>query len=226
MGILDYFIEREDNTKKVDEPTKTESNVPVLNFKAQGNPGQVSPTPATSFSQSTSSSSEDIEMFNKHFDEIFEKANLPGPDYFEFSKMCQAMNQLTDEVKFPAVFGGLQVQGLSKEKLVESANIYISVIDEDASKFNTAIDQKIIAEVQRKRSEAQEKRKAIQEREEMIKKIQEEITKFSSDITNLESEANDQEVKANQKSITYKSACDVRKSLILSDIQKISSLIK
>jgi hypothetical protein len=224
MGFLDIFIER-DTTKKVEEPKKTEGNIPVLNFKTQGNSGQPS-AQTSSFTPTTSASSEDIEMFNKHFDEIFEKANLPGPDYFEFSKMCQAMNQLTDEVKFPAVFGGLQVQGLTKEKLVESANIYISVIDEDASKFNTAIDQKIVADVQRKRAEAQEKRKAIQEREDMIKKIHEEISKFSSDITNLEAEANDQELKANQKSITYKSACDARKSLILSDIQKISSLIK
>jgi len=223
MGFLDLFIER-DTTKK-EEPRKEESNIPVLNFKTQSNPLPVTSTPP-SFSPSPSASSEDVEMFNKHFDEIFEKANLPGPDYFEFSKMCQAMNQLTDEVKFPAVFGGLQVQGLSKEKLVESANIYISVIDEDAAKFNTAIDQKIVADVQRKRAEAQEKRKAIQEREDMIKKIHEEISKFSSDITNLEAEANDQELKANQKSITYKSACDARKSLILSDIQKISSLIK
>lgn len=225
MGFLDLFIERDNTTKKVDEPSKTESSIPVLNFKTQGNTSQVTP-PATSFAPSPSASTEDMEMFNKHFDEIFEKANLPGPDYFEFSKMCQAMNQLTDEVKFPAVFGGLQVQGLTKQKLVESANIYISVIDEDAAKFNTAIDQKIVAEVQRKRAEANEKRKAIQEREEMIKKIQEEITKFTSDITSLESEANDQEVKANQKAITYKSACDTRKSLIISDIQKISSLIK
>lgn len=225
MGLLDFFIERDNTPKKVEESAKTEGSIPVLNFKPQSNLTPVT-TPVTSFSPSPSVSSDDMEMFNKHFDEIFENANLPGPDYFEFSKMCQAMNQLTDEVKFPAVFGGLQVQGLSKEKLVESAKIYISVIDEDASKFNTAIDQKIVAEVQRKRAEANEKRKAIQDREEMIKKIQEEITKFSADITSLEAEANDQEVKANQKSITYKSACDARKSLILSDIQKISSLIK
>lgn len=219
MGFLDLFIEREEQKE---EPKKEQVTIPSLGNKSQ----PISPVHSNQSFQTSTVSTGDLEMFNKHFDEIFERANLPGPDYFEFSKMCQAMNQLPDEVKFPAVYGGLQVQGLTKEKLVESANIYISVIDEDATKFNTAIDQKIVAEVQRKRSEAQEKRKAIQEREEMIKKIHEEIAKFTTEITSLEAEASDQELKANQKAITYKSACDSRKSLILSDIQKISSLIK
>lgn len=221
MGILDYFIEREE---KKEEPKSEKVVIPSLTNTTQAS--TIPPIPTVTATQSSTVSSGDLEMFNKHFDEIFEKANLPGPDYFEFSKMCQVMNQLPDDLKFQTAFGGLQVQGLTKEKLLESANIYISVIDEDASKFNTAIDQKIVAEVQRKRTEAQDKRKAIQEREEMIRKIQEEIAKFTLDITNLENEANDQELKANQKAITYKSACDSRKSLITSDIQKISSLIK
>lgn len=223
MGFLDLFIER-DTTKK-EEPRKEESNIPVLNFKTQSNPLPVTSTPP-SFSPSPSASSEDVEMFNKHFDEIFEKANLPGPDYFEFSKMCHAMATLPDEMKFPAVFGGLQVQGLTKQKLVESANHYISIIDEDAKKFNNAIDQKIVAEVQKKRSDAEQKRKSISDREDMIKKLQEEITNESIEISKLEAEATDQEIKAGQKATTYKASCETRKTMIASDVQKINSLIK
>lgn len=221
MGFLDFFIEREETkegaTNTPPQLTKT-NTVPPL--PSQGVP--VTPT----YQGTVSVSQDDLQKFNQHFDELFEKANLPGPDYFEFSKMCQAMNTLTEDVKFPAVFGGLQVQGLTKQKLVESANHYINIVDEDSNKFNTAIDQKILAEVQNKRSTAERKRISISEKEEMIKSLQQEIVNENVEISKLEAEASDQEQKANQKSMTYKAACEARKAIIASDLQKINSLIK
>jgi hypothetical protein len=220
MGFLDFFIEREE--------TPTESvpkNIPPSLTKTTAVPPVPSASSST-YQGTVSVSQDDLQKFNQHFDELFEKANLPGPDYFEFSKMCQAMNTLTEEIKFPAAFGGLQVQGLTKEKLVESANHYINIINEDASKFNNAIDQKILAEVQNKRSAADQKKKSISERQEMIDNLKQEIANEYSEISKLESEALDQEQKANQKSMTYKAACEARKVIISSDLQKINSLIK
>jgi len=223
MGFLDFFIERDETTKEAVStnapPSLTKNNVvPPIPTPMEARP--------TSYQGTVSVTQDDLQKFNQHFDELFDKANLPGPDYFEFSKMCQAMNTLTEEIKFPAAFGGLQVQGLTKAKLLESANHYIAIIDEDASKFNSAIDQKILADVQNKRSEAGQKRKSISEREEMIKNLQNEIANESIEISKLETEASDQEQKANQKSLTYKAACEARKAMIASDLQKINNLIK
>jgi hypothetical protein len=223
MGLLDYFIEREEKPQDVSKsntpPTLSQNGtVPPISTPMEARP--------SAYQGTISVSQDDLQKFNQHFDELFDKANLPGPDYFEFSKMCQAMNTLTDDVKFTAAFGGLQVQGLTKEKLLESANHYINIIDEDANKFNTAIDQKILADVQSKRSGADQKRKSIADREEMIKNLQQEIANESIEISKLESEASEQEQKANQKSLTYKAACEARKAMITSDLQKINNLIK
>jgi hypothetical protein len=220
MGFIDLFIEREEKkeeTVSVNTPPSIQNVVPVINPSVLN---------SSSITQTVSVAQDDLQKFNQHFDGLFEQANLPGPDYFEFSKMCHAMATLPDEMKFPAVFGGLQVQGLTKQKLVESANHYISIIEEDAKKFNNAIDQKIVSEVQRKRSDAEQKRKSISDREDMIKKLQEEITNESIEITKLEAEATDQEIKAGQKATTYKAACETRKTMIASDVHKINSLIK
>ncbi len=217
MGFLDFFIEREE-TAQGNAPVNTP---PPLTK----NTVSIPPIPGTP-SQTMGITEDDLQKFNQHFDDLFEKANLPGPDYFEFSKMCQAMKTLTEDVKFPAAFGGLQVQGLTKEKLVESANHYIMIIEEDSSKFNNAIDQKILAEVQNKRLTSENKKKSILEREEMIKNLQQEIEKESLEISRLEAEALDQEQKANHKSLTYKAACEARKAMINSDLQKINNLIK
>jgi hypothetical protein len=221
MGLIDFFIEREE------DPKADKSNTPpVLTPKNTTVPPVPMEARPSEYQGTVSVTQDDLQKFNQHFDELFDKANLPGPDYFEFSKMCQAMTTLPDDVKFTAAFGGLQVQGLTKEKLLESANHYVAIIDDDANKFNTAIDQKILADVQNKRTEAEKKRKAITDREDMIKNLQQEIANETVGISKLESEANDQEQKANQKSLIYKAACESRKAMIASDLQKINNLIK
>ena len=55
---------------------------------------------------------------------------------------------------------------------------------------------------------------------------QNKIANESIEISKLEAEAADQEQKANQKSLTYKAACEARKAMIASDLQKINNLIK
>ena len=167
-----------------------------------------------------------MKKFVEHFDEIFKQANLPGPDYFEFSKMCQAMASLPEEARYTAAFTGLQVQGLTKEKLIQSAGHYISVVDEDAQKFSSTVDSKIISEVKAKRSEAEHKKKALQDKINMIAQLQSELERDTVEIQKITEEADEKERKANEKSVTYKAACDAVKSLIQNDLNKINTYIR
>jgi len=218
MGFLDIFIER---TEDQSQPS-AKSSIPAI--------GSNLPPIQTRVENITLSqpslNAEDVEKFNAHFEDLFQQANLPGPDYFEFSKMCQAMSMLPDETKFPAAYGGLQVQGLSKDKLLETANHYIAIIDEDAKKFSGAINDKIMSDVSNKRAEIEKKKVEIAQKADMISRLQQEIQSQSIEIATMETDANSQEQKAAQKLSTYKTACELRKTMITSDVQKIKTLIK
>jgi hypothetical protein len=173
---------------------------------------------------SASMSVDEMQKFKSHFEDLFEKANLPGPDYFEFSKMCQAM-ALPDETKFPAIFAGLSIQGLTKQKLVESGKHYIAIVEEDAANFNTAVDQKIMSEVASMRQTALMKEEELRKKEDLIVQLQNEIAGDKTAIVTLKSQADEKEQKAKEKFNTYKAACDAIKSTIEVDLNKISTLI-
>jgi len=227
MGFLDMFIE------KTDEPAKPEASkgtVPKLGTPPpMFDSGTVAPsivpvTPAGT--PATTLSNDDMVKFMQHFDELFDQANLPGPDYYEFAKMCQAMSALPDDTKFIAAFSGLQVQGLTKAKLLESAQHYIAIIDEDAAKFNTAIDQKILADVKQKRANIENKKKALTDKVQLIAQLQAELDSDNKEIVTLTSDADEQERKATEKGAIYKQACQTRKDQISGDLTKINTHIK
>ena len=67
---------------------------------------------------------EDFDKFEKHFEKMFDQANLPGPDYYEFWKMAETLEaHIKDEkARLSATYASMAIQGLKKEKLFDSDN--------------------------------------------------------------------------------------------------------
>src|SRR5689334_3157398 len=105
--ILSAFVVTDDDKKPVTEKQpKGADQMMMPSTAATVN----SYTPVNNYTPAGNS------KFAAYFDKLFSEANIPGPDYYEFSKMIEVMKAVPDEqVRYTTAFAGLSVQGLDKQ---------------------------------------------------------------------------------------------------------------
>jgi chromosome segregation ATPase len=172
-------------------------------------------------------SSADTDKFEKHFDQLFEQANLPGPDYYEFYKMMETLEaHIHDEnARLSAVFAALSIQGLTKQVLIDTANQYRRIIEKDKSDFDLALKDKLNNEVGQKQTEIYNLNKKIASNSEQIQKLTKEISDSQARITSLKAEVDDEEQRLNKNAGGYKIASQAVINKISSDVQKIQTTL-
>ena len=194
--ILGAFIEIKDDDKK--EPEKTPDKQPV--YKQE---------------PITETRHQPDEKFKNYFDKLFRDSNIPGPDYFEFTKMTDAMQNIPDETaRYAAAFAGLSVQGLDKQKLVSTAQQYIKLLEADAPNFLSTVDTALKEKVHHKKAEAEEKNKRIQQLSQEIQALQEKVLALQQEISE-----NEEKIETNTGG--YKIPSELMKKRIFLDIEKI-----
>jgi len=161
----------------------------------------------------------DEQKFSEYFDMLFSEANIPGPDYFEFSKMTEAMQAIPDEqARFHAAFAGLQVQGLDKQKLLSTADEYLRVLEADASHFRATVDQAMQEKVHGRSASLQEKTGRIQS-------LAREISDLQNQVLALQAEIKENQAKIEASTGGYAAESGDRKVRVLADIEKIKQYI-
>lgn len=159
------------------------------------------------------------ERFAGHFDQLLNEANIPGPDYYEFSRMIGAMQGIPDEgARYSAAFAGLQVQGLDKKRLLTTAGEYLRILTADAGQFQQTVDAALQEKVHGKEKEAEEKASRIQALSQEILQLQQQISALQA------------EVRANKDKLTggsnaYTAESQRRQQQIKNDIDKINQYI-
>lgn len=159
------------------------------------------------------------QRFTEHFDKLFSEANIPGPDYYEFSRMITAMQAIADErARYVAAFAGLQVQGLDKEKLLSTAGEYLRVLTTDAEQFGKTVEAAFQEKVHGKAAEAEEMGKRIQA-------LSQEILELQTRAGAMQNEIKEARSRLEANSRAYDAECEYRKRQIRGDIEKINNYI-
>lgn len=172
-------------------------------------------------------SAEDLDKYERHFEQLFENANLPGPDYFEFWRTMEALEaHIPDEnARIKAAFASLQVQGLDKAKLLHTAAQYRDVVLRDKANFETALQGKAEAEIAGRQTEWQTLKQQNEARQHQIAQLQQEIAAAEQRMEQLQREIEQEKNKIEQVQRGYLAACEAMVSKINADIQRLEQLL-
>jgi hypothetical protein len=170
---------------------------------------------------------EEYDKFEKHFDKLFDQANLPGPDYYEFMKMMETLEaHIKDEkARLSATYASLAIQGLTKEKLVDTANKYKEIINQDKAQFEKIANDKSEKEIGQKRNDLVELEETIRKNSELIQKLTKEITDSQGAMGKLKAIITEEEGKLSKNKQGYLLAADAILKKITEDITKIQSTL-
>jgi hypothetical protein len=159
------------------------------------------------------------ERFAGHFDQLLSEANIAGPDYYEFARMIAVMQGIPDEAaRYNAAFAGLQVQGLNKQRLLDTAAEYLKVLTTDAGQFQATVDASYEEKVRGKEAEAEEKAARIQD-------LSQEILQLQQRISTLQEEVRSGKEKLAGSSSGYSAESKRRQQEIRRDMEKINQYI-
>jgi hypothetical protein len=169
----------------------------------------------------------EIDKFEKHFEKMFDQANLPGPDYYEFWKTMETLEaHIPDEkARISATFASLSIQGLTKDHLLQSANKYKELIEIDKSTFEKVVNQKSENDIGQKRKDLKGLEEKIAKNAELIKRLTQEITDAQTTMGKVKTEIAEEETKLANNKNGYVMASQAMINKIVTDVQKIQSII-
>jgi len=110
--------------------------------------------------------------YNKYLDTEIRKRNTPGPDYLEFSdtlKALEAQVAIDEKTRYVVNFTTYQGLGLTADKLVQSAESYSSVVDNEKRDFDSSIVDARSKKIDAKNAEIEAERHAIEDLITLIK---------------------------------------------------------
>jgi len=147
----------------------------------------------------------------EHFMKLLDKANLPGPDFFEFyhalRENIKTMGGAIPEDKlYLMVFNSLKGMGLESNILISSSEQYVSLLKEHFDKFaneNQRISNDTVGSRQKK---IETLNTAIQQKVEQIKKLQDEIAAHNTDIGIVQGEIQTETTNIEETRVAMESA--------------------
>ena len=183
-------------------------------------------TPATANSQQMSQA--ELSKFEKHFEQMFEQTNLPGPDYFEFWKTMDTLEAhiANEEERMRVVFASLKIQGLTKQTLIDTAGKYKDAVLQDKANFESAVQQKSASEIAGRQASIQKMEQERAEKTELIEKLKREIEDSAAKIVVLQGEIAAEQTKIENAQRGYLAACSAMVTKIESDVQRFQTILE
>jgi len=154
-------------------------------------------------------------------------SNLPGFDYLEFKQSLNALQTLNmdEEIAMKSAYATGSTVGLTKVKLIKSAQHYRGVLQKEKEQFDAALQKQMFQRVEHKISEKTELAKKVQQYQEKITQLKVEIQKIEEKLGKADNEIKGAQLKIEGTKNKFETTFDALISQIDSDIDKLNNLL-
>lgn len=153
-----------------------------------------------------------------------EKNNLPGFDYLEFKLALAALArmEMEEETSFKSAFATASTMGLTKVRLLETADHYKKVLNKERAQFDVALKNQMQHKVASKQQEVEKLKEQIVKHREKIQQLEVQIDKYQATIDGADALIEE----SKQKIIATQSNFEMTHQTILNEIDKDLDNIK
>lgn len=151
--------------------------------------------------------------------------NQPDFDYLEFKQSLAALIQLPMDVTLAmkSAYTTGTTLGLTKEKLIQSAEFYKQILQKEKVQFDLALKNQTQQKVEGRKSEQQKLAEQIQRNKELIRKLQEEIDDFQSEMDKINAEVEENIARIEQSRYKFEHTYSEMINQINQDILSINN---
>jgi hypothetical protein len=150
-----------------------------------------------------------------------ESNNMEGFDYLEFKNSLKSIEAvIPDEgMRYKSAYEMAKTMGLTKDKLLQSANHYINILATEDKKFKDALANQKAKQIQGRADQLASVEKAIVDKQKMIESLTKEIEGAKSQLDAVRNEINDAVVKIDTTNQQFVASYNLVYGQIAEDIQ-------
>lgn len=157
-----------------------------------------------------------------------DKSNQKGFDYLEYKQALQSLKDvdMDESTRYQSAFAMAKTMGTSVQKLINSAEFYIQVLQKENSKFSqahTAQRQKLISN---KKTEIDSIKKGITDKTKQIESLKTQIKKDEDRLAKLNAGVDTAGQKIEKTGQAFKHAYDTVVNQIVADAENIQKYLK
>ena len=156
-----------------------------------------------------------------------EKKNLDGFDYLEWKHSVGKLTEIgmdQDTAIHSAFITGSSV-GLTKEKLIKTANYYAEVLQDEKAQFMRSLEKHLVDNVEGKAKQTGELKKKIANWETKIEQLREQIRAATEQIASADTQISAARSKAEENQQGFDQALEVITNTINEDIANIRRVL-
>ena len=227
-NLKSYFIVEEEG-----KPPRAESTLPDKRSETQQTAATTNPAPGLHLGplpQMTQPTTDGkvADKFVEVLLQAMERANLPGFDYLEYKKALQNLEKMNfDEgMRFQTAYAAAQSMGVTPQQLTESAQHYLTALQQEQQKFTAAVGKQQSDQVGSKEGELQRLDQVLQEQQTKIEALKQGMEKTQERQQQMKQEIEENRSKIAATAADFAKTYDTIAGSIAADIEKMQRYLK